>query len=154
LAPFFIGITDTELGRYEGIMASVERMGLREEDFIVVDDSRESFPEGFTQLVLVNPMRGVSEPAVRSKIAAWAGSGTAGQKPSVTGAPVTEAAVGCAAEKTSAVASPNGSALSKHAHAESKHAHVASKHAQVAEFWLSVFAPLETTSSAPRLRGC
>lgn len=93
LAPQFMGITDTELGRYEGIMDMVQRLELGPEDYCVVDDAIDAYPANFGQLVVVNPLRGVQEPAVRRRIQQWAQAAPDSQREhAAPAAPVSAAA--------------------------------------------------------------
>jgi hypothetical protein len=55
--------------RYRSIEKVVESAGV--DEYLVLDDARFEFPEGYSPLVVCDPDLGVSQPEVIEKIARW-----------------------------------------------------------------------------------
>ncbi|WP_458766333.1 HAD domain-containing protein [Cupriavidus basilensis] len=73
LANRYSGMTNLEMSRWEGILYSVGRLGLREEQWLVLDDHATYFPDPLPQqLVLCDPELGIWEQRVRARVQAWA----------------------------------------------------------------------------------
>ena len=70
LGMFFEGVTNPQQRqRMASIEETVQRADLG--DYLVLDDARDEFTHGFEHLVLCNPLQGLSELVVQTKIAAF-----------------------------------------------------------------------------------
>lgn len=70
LAGMYIGMTPPELGRWASIQAMCDRGGF--DDFLIIDDAQNEFPEDLPQLVVCNPLTGLSDPDIQARIREWA----------------------------------------------------------------------------------
>ena len=65
----FAGITPRDMGRWEGIEHTARRFGL--DNFRVIDDAISAFPLSLPELILVDPLRGLSDPQVLDTLQKW-----------------------------------------------------------------------------------
>lgn len=72
LAEMYVGMTRPDLDRWESIQDTCQRFDI--EDFLIIDDATAEFPAGLPQLVICNPLKGLSDPLVQSRITEWASS--------------------------------------------------------------------------------
>ncbi|MEJ8837689.1 HAD domain-containing protein [Ramlibacter sp. AN1133] len=70
-----MAITSPDLEREASIVDLAERAGI--DDFIVIDDASAEFSPRIKNLVVTNPLRGVSDPGVLAAVRDWAGAGRA-----------------------------------------------------------------------------
>jgi hypothetical protein len=64
--------TSPDLEREDSILDLAERAGI--EDYLVLDDASSEFSSRVSNLLITNPLRGVSDPAVLNAIKGWAGA--------------------------------------------------------------------------------
>jgi hypothetical protein len=79
LAPYYVGMTNPSLGRWESIQDMAERAQF--DSFIVLDDSYKEFPENQEQLIVCNPLEGISDTQITQKIVQWIETQTPVEKP-------------------------------------------------------------------------
>lgn len=79
LAPYYVGMTNPELKRWPSIQDMCERAQF--DSFIVLDDSYKEFPESLEQLIVCNPLEGLSDPQVTQKIGQWMSAQVPAEKP-------------------------------------------------------------------------
>lgn len=65
-----MAMTSPDLDREASILDLAERAGI--DDYLVLDDASAEFSAGIQQLVITNPLRGVSDPAVLAAVNGWA----------------------------------------------------------------------------------
>lgn len=70
LSEMYVGMTRPDLGRWESILDTCNRFDI--DDYLIIDDATKEFPEGLPQLVICNPLKGLSDPQVQDRIAEWA----------------------------------------------------------------------------------
>lgn len=69
LEPMYDGFTDPQQrGRLASILAKVDQ-GI--DQYLILDDAKDEFPEGCAELVLCNPLRGIEDPEVKIQVANW-----------------------------------------------------------------------------------
>lgn len=66
----FLCVTNAQLQRHESILDLCERCGI--DDYLIVDDDRSAFAPGTGNLVVTNPLLGLSEPHCLQRIKVWA----------------------------------------------------------------------------------
>lgn len=66
LAPYYVGMTDPSMDRWNSIQDMRDRGQF--DNIIILDDSYKEFPEKLEQLIICNPMKGLSDPDVIKKI--------------------------------------------------------------------------------------
>lgn len=69
----YIGMTRPDLPRWESIQDMCNRGGF--ENFLIVDDAVEEFPADLPQLVVCDPLLGLSDHKVQNAIREWMASG-------------------------------------------------------------------------------
>ena len=70
LSGYFQGVTHRDhAGRYNSILQLVERAQF--DDYLILDDATREFPDGCAELVVCDPLRGVSDPAVQARVRSW-----------------------------------------------------------------------------------
>lgn len=69
LMHYYVGMTNPELPRWESIKEMVSRAGF--DSFIVIDDAVQEFPHELEELVVCNPLRGISDEQVMGRIQSW-----------------------------------------------------------------------------------
>lgn len=67
-----VALTSPHLEREDSILDLVQRAGI--DDYIVIDDAAREFSPRIQQLVVTNPLCGVSDPAVLSAVQDWVGA--------------------------------------------------------------------------------
>lgn len=68
----FLCVTNARLQRHESILDLCERCGI--DDYLIVDDDRSAFAPGTTNLLVTNPLLGLSDPHCLGQIRVWARS--------------------------------------------------------------------------------
>lgn len=66
----FLGATSAQLERHESILDLCLRCGI--DDYLIVDDDRSAFAPDTTNLVVTNPLLGLSDRLCLDQIRAWA----------------------------------------------------------------------------------
>jgi len=70
LGHLYEGITDQEeRNRFPSITQMAARAGL--DDYLILDDARDAFPADCAQLVLCNPLLGITEDRVKTAVRTW-----------------------------------------------------------------------------------
>lgn len=69
LASRFIGITEIETSRFQGIVNFAQRAGL--DAYCIIDDAESEFPKGLPELILTDPELGLSDPRPCSQLREW-----------------------------------------------------------------------------------
>jgi hypothetical protein len=69
LSDRFIGITDLQLRRYDGIEFFARRAQM--DDYLVLDDAIHEFPQDFKYLLATDPQLGLSQARVQRILAQW-----------------------------------------------------------------------------------
>lgn len=69
----YVGMTRPELKRWESIQEMCKRGGF--DDFLIIDDAINEFPENLPQLVVCNPLKGLSDPTIQRRVIDWANEG-------------------------------------------------------------------------------
>lgn len=70
LAKQYVGMTRPDLPRWESIQEMCARAEF--DDILIIDDAKDEFPAGLAQLVVCNPLKGLSDPAIQAQIFNWA----------------------------------------------------------------------------------
>lgn len=70
LSEMYVGMTRPDLNRWDSIQDMCDRFEI--DDFLIIDDATKEFPENLPQLVICNPLKGLSDLAVQERITAWA----------------------------------------------------------------------------------
>jgi len=66
----FLCVTNAQLQRHESILDLCERCGI--DDYLIVDDDLSAFAPGTTNLIVTNPLLGLSDRRCLDRIRAWA----------------------------------------------------------------------------------
>lgn len=83
LSPYYVGMTNPELPRWESIVEMCERAKL--DDIIIIDDNYSEFPTGLPQLMVCNPLLGISDARISEKISHWLESTNQQETPRCSG---------------------------------------------------------------------
>lgn len=67
----FIGVTPVGVSREVSIQSVVRTIGLAPDEFLILDDDADAFRTLQERLVVCDPLRGVSDEAVRLRIHNW-----------------------------------------------------------------------------------
>lgn len=70
ISQMYAGMTRPDLDRWNSIQDTCARFDI--DDFLIIDDATAEFPKDLPQLVICNPLKGLSDPVVQSRISDWA----------------------------------------------------------------------------------
>jgi len=73
----FLGVTNPQMQRQESIADLCERCEIT--DYLIVDDDRSAFVPGTSNLVVTNPLLGMSDPRCLDELRRWATPAVQGQ---------------------------------------------------------------------------
>lgn len=69
LASYYVGMTNPALLRWPSIQDMCQRAQI--EDYLIIDDAIDEFPQNLQQLIVCSPSKGLSDQDVMSRLTQW-----------------------------------------------------------------------------------